>query len=241
MNPTSKRIVTGLLQELWTRDRDDELDLLLPRTWRSFVDFYGTLQGFLSDVREGVEGKVSSKALIRGHLAYVGHGAVIEAGAIIHRSARLFLGQRSRIKAGTVIRDEVIIGADCTIGVNCEVVRCLVTGPRTNIAHLAFVADSVLGAEINVAGNTIVANTPAKSGGTIFLRINGEKIDSTRSHLGMIVGDGVRFGASTTVCPGTIIFPDLALPPSVTLLGTIDRTRRPQLLTAFFRRWDDTR
>ncbi len=235
---TNQELVGSLLQRLWPRPRGCQLSNLLPQTWGSLRTFYEELRGFCGQPGSGIYGEVSDQAMVDGTLLYVGKGAVIEAGAVIHKSARLHLAAGSRIRAGAVIRDEVVIGPDCSIGVNCEVTRCLITGPESNIAHLAFVGDSVLGARINVAGGTMVANTPSLPSGTICLRLGGKKIDSKRSHLGMLAGDGVRLGANTTVCPGTIISPELTLPPAVTLLGLIDADRRKQLLAGFFQLWE---
>jgi hypothetical protein len=52
------------------------------------------------------------------------------------------------------------------------------------------------------------------------------------------VGDGVRLGASTTLCPGCIVTPGLSLPPAATLYGTVDARRRGVLMRRFFEAWD---
>jgi hypothetical protein len=90
---------------------------------------------------------------------------------------------------------------------------------------------------VNVSGNLMIANTTVTRRASIRLVHQGVKIDSGRSHLGALVGDGVRFGASTTICPGCIVLPNLALPPGVILHGTIDGARTRRLMKQFAKTW----
>ena len=54
----------------------------------------------------------------------------------------------------------------------------------------------------------------------------------------VLAGDGVRFGASTTILPGAIVMPELVLPPRAVLLGTVDARHRHFLMQQFFSTWD---
>jgi UDP-3-O-[3-hydroxymyristoyl] glucosamine N-acyltransferase len=175
---------------------------------------------------------------VRGEIVSMGEGSVIEAGAVIHESCRLVLGPGSRIRAGAVLRGEVVVGAECLIGVHCEVFRSLLLGPRTQLGHFVLLADSVVGADVSVAGNVVFASSMVKGGRTVSLKHGGRKIETGRSHLGALVGDGVRLGASTTLCPGCMVTPGLDLPPAVVLHGTIDAPRRAALMRKFLADWD---
>ena len=114
----------------------------------------------------------------------------------------------------------------------------MLLGPRTQLGHFVLLADSIVGGEVSVAGNVVFASSTVTKGRTVSLKHAGERIDSRRSHLGALVGDGVRLGASTTLCPGCIVTPGLALPPAVVLYGTIDAARRAALMRRFFEDWD---
>ena len=119
------------------------------------------------------------------------------------------------------------------VGLNhCEVARSLLLS-RTLLGHYVYVADSILGRDVMVAGYVGIANTTLGQG-AVKLQSGPVRIDSGRSHLGALVGDGVRFGASSLVCPGCIVAPGLTLPPAVVLHGTIDRARRERLMRRFF-------
>ncbi len=182
---------------------------------------------------------MAPRACVDGEIVSMGPGSVIEPGAVLHSSCRLILGARSIVRAGAVLRDEVVVGPDCLIGVHCEVVRSVILGPFSYLGHFNYVADSIIGRDVNVAGNFMVANTTVTKRGSIPMIHEGVKIASGRTHLGALVGDGVRFGASTTVCPGCIVMPGVTLPPGVTLYGTIDATRRRALMRQFSRTWTD--
>jgi NDP-sugar pyrophosphorylase family protein len=163
---------------------------------------------------------------------------VIEAGAVIDATCRLVLGAGCRVRAGAVLRDEVVIGDDCLIGAHCEVARSVLLGPQTNLGHHCYVGDSVIGSHVNVSGNFWVANTMLKPRGSVRMKFAGERFESGRTHFGVLAGNGVRFGGSTTTCPGCIVLPDLQLPPGVVLYGTIDAARRDALMRRFFEMWD---
>ena len=226
-----------LIRSLWSGPLEPGLDDLLPIDPIRLARFYQRLREYVSAAPRLHAGTIDPAACVQGEIISMGSGSVIEAGAIVHRSCRLILGENSVVRAGAVLRDEVVVGPSSMVGVHCEVVRSVLLGPSTQLGHFVYLADSVLGARVMVAGNTWVANTTVGQAETIPIIWQGRKVDSGRSHLGMLVGDDVRFGASTTVCPGCIVAPGLTLPPSVTLDGVIDGARRRALMQHFGRTW----
>jgi UDP-3-O-[3-hydroxymyristoyl] glucosamine N-acyltransferase len=230
--------VLEVIQSLWRDPEDERLRALLPVTPERLARFYDNLRGFVATAPRGeLRGTIDPAAIVRGEILSMGEDSVIEAGAVIHESCRLILGPRSRIRAGAVLRDEVVVGPDSLIGVHCEVFRSVLIGPRTFLGHFALVADSVIGRDVSVAGNVIFASSMVKKGQTIGFRHGRQRVDTCRSHLGALVGDDVRFGASITLCPGCIVMPGLTLPPQVVLYGTIDSRRRDALMRRFFELW----
>lgn len=229
--------VFDVIRTLWKRPSAERLSALLPRDAESLEDFYDRLREFVGTSPRAVDGHIDPRACVDGEIVSMGPGSVIESGAVVHSSCRLILGARSVVRAGAVLRDEVVVGPDCLIGAHCEVVRSIILGPFTCLGHFNYVADSIIGRDVNVSGNLMIANTTVSKRASILLVHQGVKIDSGRSHLGALVGDGVRFGASTTICPGCIVLPGLTLPPGVTLYGTIDAARRRGLMKLFARTW----
>jgi NDP-sugar pyrophosphorylase family protein len=226
------------IRGLWRAAPGDAVSAILPRDAESLAGFYPALQRFLREAPPALAGRIDPAALVRGKIVSMGEGSVIEAGVVIHESCRLVLGPGSRIRSGAVLRDEVVVGPDSLIGVHSEVFRSVLLGPRTQLGHFVLLADSIVGAEVSVAGNVVFASSMVAQGRNVSLKHAGERIDSTRSHLGALVGDGVRLGASTTLCPGCIVTPGLTLPPAVVLYGTIDAERRAALMRRFFEDWD---
>jgi NDP-sugar pyrophosphorylase family protein len=227
------------IRSLWQLEPGHPLTDLLPRDPETLRTFYPRLKEFVNRAPRRRAGAIDPSAIVQGDIVSMGEGSAIEAGAIVHPSCRLILGARSVVRAGAVLRDEVVVGDDCLVGVHCEVVRSLLIGPKTMLGHFIYLADSIVGRDVNVAGNIWVANTTVGGHGSIPIDFHGTTVDSGRTHLGMLAGDGVRFGASTTVCPGCVVLPGLALPPSVTLYGTIDAGRRRALLKHFFHTWTE--
>lgn len=233
----SSASVFEVIRSLWSSTSGDAIDAILPTDAGSLEHFYEAFRAFVSSAPRQRSGHIEAGATVAGEIISMGPDSRIEAGAVVHPSCRLILGPRSVIRAGTVLRDEVVVGPDSLIGTHCEVVRTVMLGPHTCLGHFIYLADSIVGAHVNVAGNVMVANTTVKPGTTIHLLHAGTKVDSRRTHLGALIGDRVRFGASTTVCPGCIILPGLMLPPSVTLHGTVDAARRRALMKQFSRTW----
>lgn len=82
-----------------------------------------------------------------------------------------------------------------------EVTRSII-GRGTNVKHLSYVADSVIGNGVNFGAGTVVANM-RHDGANIRVLVNGTLVDCGRKKFGAIVGDGVKLGAHSTLYPGT--------------------------------------
>jgi bifunctional UDP-N-acetylglucosamine pyrophosphorylase/glucosamine-1-phosphate N-acetyltransferase len=226
-----------VIRHLWAPPDDASLARLLPRDAATLAGFYSSLKAFVAETPRATLGFVDPGAIVRGEILFLGTGSVVEAGAVIHESCRLVLGPGSRVRAGAILREEVVVGPNCMIGAHCEVARTVVLGPNSFLGHYVYAGDTVVGRDVNVAGNVFMANTTT-SGRSARMKFRGDFIDSGRTHFGALIGDGVRFGASTLLCPGCVVLPGLHLPPGVVLYGTIDARRRDSLTRRFFSTWD---
>jgi NDP-sugar pyrophosphorylase family protein len=227
-----------VIRHLWAAPDDASLAHLLPRDAATLSGFYSSLKAYVAQAPRTVLGLVEPGAVVRGEIVSLGADSVIEAGAIIHESCRLVLGAGSRVRAGAILREEVVIGANCMIGAHCEVARTVILGPNTYLGHFVYAGDTIVGRDVNVSGNVFVANTKTTSGRSVRMKFRGDFVDSGRTHFGALIGDRVRFGASTLLCPGCVVLPGLNLPPGVVLYGTIDSGRRDSLMRRFFSTWD---
>lgn len=141
---------------------------------------------------------------------------IIEQGVVI--KGRLQLGKGSLIKSGSYLEGNFVIGEDCVIGPNAslrgfaaigdgseighasQVVRSVV-GKNVNMKHLAYIGDSIIGNEVNIAGGVVTANLK-HTHTNVKMMINGKLVDSGRTKLGTIVGDGAKLGINTSIYPG---------------------------------------
>lgn len=159
----------------------------------------------LIEVNEELIGKLKTE--IKG---------TVEAGAVIH--GEVFLDEGSVIKAGVYIEGNVYIGKNCDIGPNSYIrgntyfgdnvhvgnaveIKNSIIMENTNVSHLSYVGDSVIGSNCNIAAGTNIANLRFDNA-TIKTKIKNQKIDSGRRKLGAIIGDFVKTGINSSFSPG---------------------------------------
>lgn len=159
----------------------------------------------LIEVNEELIGKLKTE--IKG---------TVEAGAVIH--GEVFLDEGSVIKAGVYIEGNVYIGKNCDIGPNSYIrgntyfgdnvhvgnaveIKNSIIMENTNVSHLSYVGDSVIGSNCNIAAGTNIANLRFDNA-TIKTKIKNQKIDSGRCKLGAIIGDSVKTGINSSFSPG---------------------------------------
>ncbi len=141
----------------------------------------------------------------------------------------LKLGEGSRILPGVFIEGNVVIGADCRIGPNCyirgntsignnchigqsvEIKNSVILG-GTNVGHLSYVGDSILGEKVNLGAGTIVSNYRHDGGNHRSMTPSG-LVDTGRRKFGAIIGDGVHTGIGTKIYPGRKIWPGMSTLP----------------------------
>ncbi len=226
----------AVLGTLWKRPDDDAFAELLPTTWEQAFALSERLRAHVDAAPRRLEGTVDSAAIVRGEIVSMGPGSVIEAGAIVHESCRLVLGQGSRLRSTSLVRDDVVIGPGCLVGAYCELARAIL-GAGTALGHWVFVADSILGADSMLGGAAFLANSALTKGRTIRVSTPEMRFDSKCLHLGVLSGDGVRFGVQALASPGTIIAPGLEVPPRVVLNGYVDAARIKVLRRRFMNEW----
>ena len=149
-------------------------------------------------------------------------GSKIEKGAVL--SGDVVVGKNTLIKSGSYIEGPVMIGDNCVIGPNCYVrngttigtnchigqsveIKNSIIGDNTNVAHLSYVGDSVIGNDCNLGAGTIVANLRHDKK-NIKSVVNGSLVDSGRKKLGVIMGDNCKTGTHTSFYPGIKINPE---------------------------------
>lgn len=140
----------------------------------------------------------------------------VEDGVTIH--GPVVVGNGSIIRSGTYIQGPVYIGRDCDIGPNCYLrahtcignnvsignaveIKNSIIMDGTNVNHLSYVGDSVIGADCNIAAGTNIANLRFDDG-PVRMRVKEESVDTGRRKLGAVFGDGVKTGINSSFNPG---------------------------------------
>ena len=83
---------------------------------------------------------------------------------------------------------------------------------NSNVPHLNYVGDSVIGQNCNLGAGTTVANLRLDKK-NITVVLNGKKIDTKRKKLGAIIGDNVQTGINATINIGSMIGNDVYIGP----------------------------
>ena len=155
-----------------------------------------------------IEGEVHPAAVIEG-MIHLGAGSRILPGVFIE--GNVVIGANCKIGPNCYLRGNTSIGDGCHIGQSVEIKNCLILS-RTNVGHLSYVGDSVLGEGVNFGAGTTVSNL-RHDGKNHRSMVNGELLDTGRRKFGCIVGDGVHTGIQTTIYPGRKLWPGTSTRP----------------------------
>lgn len=137
--------------------------------------------------------------------------AVVEGNVILKEGVRVLPHATVQgpcyIGAGTIIGNnclvrESIIGEQCVIGFGSEIAR---SNLHSHVwTHSAYLGDSVVGKNVAFGAGSVSANYRLDEE-EISSAIKGEKINTHRKKLGVIVGDNVRAGIHASFAPGVKI------------------------------------
>jgi bifunctional UDP-N-acetylglucosamine pyrophosphorylase/glucosamine-1-phosphate N-acetyltransferase len=144
-----------------------------------------------------VRGLVENGASLIGPVT-VAETVRIRSGAYIEGPA--FIDEESDIGPNCHIRPYTSVGKKVRIGNACEIKNSIIMD-NVHIGHLSYVGDSILGENCNLGAGTITANYRL-DGGTIKMVVKGKVVDSGRTKLGAVLGDGVKAGINALFMPG---------------------------------------
>lgn len=155
-----------------------------------------------------IEGTLEPGVTIKGPVE-IGTGTIVKSGTYIEGPVKI--GNDCRIGPNCFIRANTSIGHYCIIGHAVEIKNSIIMDD-TNICHLSYVGDSVIGSEVNLGAGFIVANV-RHDGETVKSKVKGKLLDTGMEKLGTIIADGVKTGIHTSVLPGRKIWPNLRTYP----------------------------
>jgi len=155
----------------------------------------------LKAIEKRILGKVEKNCYIKDKVI-IEKGTIIKSGTYIE--GPVYIGKNCQIGPNCYLRKHTSISDSCHIGQAVEIKNSII-GEDTKIAHLSYVADSIIGDNCNFGAGTITANL-RHDNKNIKTIIKGKLIDTERRKFGTVFGDNVKTGIGTLIYPGRKIW-----------------------------------
>jgi bifunctional UDP-N-acetylglucosamine pyrophosphorylase/glucosamine-1-phosphate N-acetyltransferase len=173
----------------------------------------------LDDVEREMDGEIAAGANVEGNVvieadATVRDGVTIEGPAIVKSGAEV--GPNAYIRGATVV------GPNGKIGHGVEVKNSILMDGAA-IPHLSYVGDSILGRDVNLGAGTKVANL-RHDDASVKMTVKGERVDTGRRKLGVVLGDGAKTGINASLNAGVKVASGAAVGPGKTALRDVETT-----------------
>ena len=147
----------------------------------------------------------------------IGKGTIIEPGATI--SGPCLIGENCIIRQGAYIRGWVVTGKGCVVGHGVEIKNSILLN-KSVAAHFNYVGDSILGNNVNLGAGAKLANLKFDHK-EISIFLGGKKWPTSLKKFGAVLGDGVQLGCNAVTNPGTLMGPESACYPCVSVKGFV--------------------
>lgn len=162
-----------------------------------------TQEFFMNKLTEGeILGTVENNVQLKGAVS-IGKNTVVKSGVYIE--GPVIIGENCFIGPNCYIRGCTAIGDNCKIGQSVEIKNSIVMN-NTNICHLSYVGDSIVGEGVNLGAGFITANL-RHDGKNVLSMVKGKLVDTGMKKFGAVIADGVKTGINTSVYPGRKIWP----------------------------------
>ncbi|MBC8185234.1 NTP transferase domain-containing protein [candidate division KSB1 bacterium] len=168
-------------------------------------ELLATQEYFLKQQKESqISGVVEKNAQLNGSVL-VGEGTQIKSGAYIE--GPVVIGKNCQIGPNCFIRSNTAISDNCRIGQGVEIKNSIIMND-TNICHLSYVGDSIIGENVNLGAGFTVANVRHDKK-NVLSSVKGNLVDTGLLKFGVVIADNVKTGINTSIYPGRKIWPGL--------------------------------
>jgi len=168
----------------------------------------------LSGIETEIAGEIEPYATLKG-VVVVGAGTIIRNGSYITGPA--MIGENCDIGPNCFVRPGTTLGNNVRIGNAVEIKNSIVMD-KTNIGHLSYVGDSVIGSGCNFGAGTKIANL-RHDGRNVRSVVKGAPVDTGRRKLGAIMGDNVHTGINTCINVGVSLDCGTGTRPGEVVMG----------------------
>lgn len=155
---------------------------------------------FLEKMEDDIQGEIEENVTIHGPV-HLGKNSIIRSGCYIQ--GPVFIGDDCDVGPNTYLRPNSCLCNNVSVGNAVEIKNSIIMD-GTNVSHLSYVGDSVIGVKCNLGAGTNLANLRFDDK-HVKVSVKGERVDSGLRKLGAIFGDGVKTGINTSVNPGVKI------------------------------------
>ena len=152
---------------------------------------------FLKDLETDIQGEVEDGVTIHGPVV-IGKNTIVRSGCYI--MGPVYIGDNCDIGPNSFMRKYTSIGNHVSIGNAVELKNSIIMD-NTNVNHLSYVGDSIIGSNCNIAAGSNIANLRFDDE-NVKIVVKNEKIDSGRRKMGVVFGDGVKTGINSSFNPG---------------------------------------
>ena len=160
-------------------------------------DIFNAFSDLFSRIKKTRDCKIEKGAMISKE-AIIKKGTIIKSGSYIE--GKVFIGENCIIGPNCLIKGDSSIEDNCKIGHSVEIKNSII-GKRTNINHLSYIGDSIIGENCNLGAGTITANLRHDKN-NVKVKVKESLIDSGRLKLGVMMGDNIKTGIGTLIYPG---------------------------------------
>lgn len=185
----------------------------LPGLWMDIGNPWNYLdanKAVLDAMETDIMGTVEENVTVKGILV-LGEGSVIRSGTYI--DGPVYIGENCIVGPNTFLRPHTTIGDYCKVGNGVEVKNTILMD-HTNIPHLSYIGDSIIGRGCNFGAGSKVGNLRLDSE-NVKMYLKDELVDSGRHKMGAVVGHNVKLGLDCLINSGRKIGSNSILGPGV--------------------------
>jgi UDP-N-acetylglucosamine diphosphorylase/glucosamine-1-phosphate N-acetyltransferase len=156
----------------------------------------------LDEMESRIEGTIEVGAVIKG-TAIIEPSATVKSGAYIQ--GPVYIGEESVVGPNCYVRAHTTLCKKVKVGNAVEIKNSIIMD-NTNVGHLSYVGDSIIGQRSNFGAGTITANL-RHDNEPVKATVKGLRVSTGRRKMGAIIGDDVKTGIGTLLSPGVMLYP----------------------------------
>jgi bifunctional UDP-N-acetylglucosamine pyrophosphorylase/glucosamine-1-phosphate N-acetyltransferase len=200
------------------------LGVELPGLWMDIGNPWNYLdanKAVLDASQSDIRGTMEEGVTLKGNLV-LGEGSIIRSGTYIE--GPVHVGENCVIGPNTFLRPHSAIGDYCKVGNGVEIKNTIIMD-HTNIPHLSYMGDSIIGQNCNFGAGSKVGNLRLDDE-NVKMDLKGELVDSGRRKMGAVVGHNVKLGLDCLINAGRKIGSNSVLGPGVIVYRDIPADSR---------------